>query len=88
MSKLLPAGIGLSSKGSALGSDSDRARESYAITRAQAAAQENGFASVATLALVSPVVEREIVALTKTGTDVMPVALAFVEHFKKHAGKY
>lgn len=61
---------------------------SYAITRAQAAAQENGFASVATVALVSPVVEREIVALTKTGAEVMQVAEAFVEHFKKHAGKY
>lgn len=61
---------------------------SYAITRAQAAAQENGFSSVATVALVSPVVEREIVALTKQGAALMQVVEAFVEHFKKHAGKY
>lgn len=61
---------------------------SYAITRAQAAAQENGFASVATVALVAPVVEREIVALSKTPAEGLPVVMAFIEHFKKHAGRY
>jgi hypothetical protein len=32
-------------------------------------------------------VTRQIVALTKAGTECSPAALAFIEHFKKHAGK-
>lgn len=58
---------------------------SYAITRAQAASQA---LSLVTVELVSPVVAREIVALTLTSTPTSTAALTFVEHFKKHAGKY
>lgn len=56
---------------------------SYAITRVQAASPA---LSLATVALVSPIVEREIVALTLTSADTSSVTSAFVGHFKKHAG--
>ncbi len=58
---------------------------SYAISRAQVAAQA---LSVVTVALVEPVVAREIVALMPTGADASVAVDAFIDHFKKHAGKY
>lgn len=58
---------------------------SYAISRGQAASQ---VLSIATVALVGPVVEREIVALTPSSAQVPVAVEAFMEHFKKHAGKY
>jgi len=58
---------------------------SYAISRAKAASQ---VLSIVTVALVGPVVEREIVALTPAFAEA-PVAVdALIEHFKKHAGNY
>jgi DNA-binding transcriptional LysR family regulator len=57
---------------------------SYAITRAQSLSSST---TISTVALVSPTVTREIVALTKLGADISPAAQAFMEHFKKHAGK-
>lgn len=57
---------------------------SYAISRAQAASQA---LSIATVALVGPVVEREIVALTPLAAPTPVVVEAFIEHFKKHAVK-
>jgi DNA-binding transcriptional LysR family regulator len=57
---------------------------SYAISRAQAATQAG---AVATVALVAPVVEREIVAILPPGCEPSPAVAAMVEHFKKHAGK-
>jgi DNA-binding transcriptional LysR family regulator len=58
---------------------------SYAISRAQAASQA---LSIATVALVGPVVEREIVALTPVNSESSVAVEALIEHFKKHAGKY
>ncbi len=58
---------------------------SYAISRAQAATQ---VLSIATVSLVGPVVAREIVALTPASVQVPVAVEAFMEHFKKHAGKY
>lgn len=58
---------------------------SYAISRAQAATQ---VLSIATVSLVGPVVAREIVALTPANVQVPVAVEAFMEHFKKHAGKY
>jgi DNA-binding transcriptional LysR family regulator len=58
---------------------------SYAISRAQAAAQA---LSIATVALVGPVVEREIVALMPVNAESSVATDALIEHFKKHAGKY
>jgi DNA-binding transcriptional LysR family regulator len=58
---------------------------SYAISRAQAAAQA---LSVVTVALVEPVVAREIVALMPAGAGASVAVDAFIDHFKKHAGKY
>jgi LysR family transcriptional regulator, carnitine catabolism transcriptional activator len=58
---------------------------SYAISRAQAASQA---LSMATVPLVGPVVEREIVALMPNSTDASVVVAAFIEHFKKHAGQF
>jgi LysR family transcriptional regulator, carnitine catabolism transcriptional activator len=58
---------------------------SYAISRGQAASQ---VLSIATVALVGPVVAREIVALTPAKAKLPVAAQAFMEHFKKHAGKY
>jgi DNA-binding transcriptional LysR family regulator len=57
---------------------------SYAISRAQALSPAS---AIATLALVTPTVSRQIVALTKSGAEISPAAQAFMEHFKKHAGK-
>jgi len=57
---------------------------SYAISRAKAAAQA---LSIATVALVRPVVEREIVALMPVNAESSVEANALIEHFKKHAGK-
>ena len=57
---------------------------SYAISRAQALSPAS---AIATLALVSPTVSRQIVALTKSGAEISSAAQAFMEHFKKHAGK-
>jgi LysR family carnitine catabolism transcriptional activator len=58
---------------------------SYAISRAQAATQA---LSIATVALVGPVVEREIVALIPDTAEPSVAVDALIEHFKKHAGKY
>jgi len=44
--------------------------------------------SIVTVALVGPVVEREIVALTPAFAESPVAAEALIEHFKKHAGKY
>jgi LysR family carnitine catabolism transcriptional activator len=57
---------------------------SYAISRAQAASQA---LSIATVALVEPVVEREIVALMPSSGEPSAAIDALIEHFKKHAGK-
>jgi DNA-binding transcriptional LysR family regulator len=57
---------------------------SYAISRAQAASQA---LSIATVALVGPLVEREIVALTPLAAPTPVAVEAFIEHFKKHAVK-
>jgi len=57
---------------------------SYAISRAQAASQA---LSIATVALVEPVVEREIVALMPNSGEPSAAIDALIEHFKKHAGK-
>ncbi len=57
---------------------------SYAISRAQAASQA---LSIATVALVGPVVEREIVAITPLAAPTPVAVEAFIEHFKKHAVK-
>ncbi len=58
---------------------------SYAISRAQAASQA---LSIATVPLVGPVVAREIVALMPAGAASSVAVDAFIDHFKKHAGKY
>ena len=58
---------------------------SYAITRAQDASQAP---RLATVALVAPVVSREIVALSRTATDMSGVASSLVSHFRKLAGKH
>ena len=58
---------------------------SYAITRAQSAVMAGG---VATVPLVNPVVEREIVALSAPGSVMSDAAIAFVEHFRRIAGKF
>ena len=55
---------------------------SYAISRAQTLSQTT---AVATVDLVSPSVSREIVALTKEGSEMTSAALRFVEQFKNHA---
>ncbi|WP_310642704.1 LysR family transcriptional regulator [Limnohabitans sp.] len=55
---------------------------SYAISRAQNLSQVS---AVATVDLVSPIVSREIVALTKEGSEMTSAALRFVEQFKNHA---
>jgi LysR family carnitine catabolism transcriptional activator len=56
---------------------------SYAISRAQSSRQEQRLVSVA---LVSPVVRREIVALTRDAETVNAVGESFIAHFKKIAG--
>ena len=62
---------------------------SYAITRAQGSVVASGAAGeVVTEPLVAPVVERKIVALSAPGTEMSAAAQAFVEHFRRQAGKY
>ncbi len=58
---------------------------SYAITRAQAASNA---LPLATVALVAPVVEREIVAFTLPNAERAPALNAFLDHFKKHTASY
>ncbi|WP_408595995.1 LysR family transcriptional regulator [Limnohabitans sp.] len=57
---------------------------SYAISRVQSLSSTT---TISTVALVSPTVSRQIVALTKSGVDASPAAQAFMAHFKMHAGK-
>jgi DNA-binding transcriptional LysR family regulator len=57
---------------------------SYAISRVQSLSSST---TISTVALVSPTVSRQIVALTKSGVDASPAAQAFMAHFKMHAGK-
>ena len=53
---------------------------SYAISRALSASRET---RVATVALVSPVVRREIVALTRLADVLEAPGMDFVDHFKE-----
>jgi DNA-binding transcriptional LysR family regulator len=55
---------------------------SYAISRAQTLFQNS---TLKTVDLLSPCVTREIVALTKEGSEMTSAALTFVDYFKKHA---
>jgi LysR family carnitine catabolism transcriptional activator len=57
---------------------------SYAISRAQSSRQEQQLVSVA---LVSPIVRREIVALTRTADAMGAAGISFIAHFKKVVGK-
>lgn len=57
---------------------------SYAISRAQSSRQEARLVSVA---LVGPVVRREIVALTRLSDEVHSASAGFIRHFKQVAGK-
>ncbi len=57
---------------------------SYAILRAQSASQER---QLVTVPLVSPVVRREIVALTRVADQLAPGCAGFISHFKLVTGK-
>ena len=57
---------------------------SYAISRAQSSSQAQQLVSVA---LVAPVVRRDIVALTRVVDEQAPGCASFISHFKQVTGK-